>query len=205
MKSLFVAIGLLSTLFCGVGKADFMLNVSSSNSNVFEAGSGIRSVSVDITGAGSGHSTQFLTAVFNVSSAVFTSPTPGTFNTIGQIAYGNTSPQTGSSSFTTYNNGSSSILSIDFLNETNAITNGQLASFAIDTTGLTPGIYDINIGYLAAGPGNVSSVGGGFTITTPSAVPEPSSMALLGLVAAGGAAFRRFRKKAPKAKELEAV
>lgn len=35
------------------------------------------------------------------------------------------------------------------------------------------------------------------------AAPEPSSMALLGLVAFGGAAYRRLRKKAPKSNDVE--
>lgn len=37
------------------------------------------------------------------------------------------------------------------------------------------------------------------------AAPEPSSLALLGLIAAGGTAYRRFRKKATKVNEQEAA
>ena len=86
-----------------------------------------------------------------------------------------------------------------------SLSNGDiLARVSFSLSAAASGTYNINsrsISELTLGNGNpapgfnpVDGVAGTFTIT---AVPEPSSMVLVGLVVAGGAGLRRrFRKKA---------
>lgn len=72
-------------------------------------------------------------------------------------------------------------------------------SLTLNTNGVAPGTYFFNFDSLAAnnpntGPIVISGVGTAFTLV-PAAVPEPSSLALMGLATAGFAAWRRRRAR----------
>ena len=72
-------------------------------------------------------------------------------------------------------------------------------SLTLNTTGRAPGTYFFNFDSLLAnnpttGPIVITGVGTSFTLV-PTAVPEPSSLALMGLATAGFAAWRRRRAR----------
>ena len=77
-------------------------------------------------------------------------------------------------------------------------TNIAIARMFVDTQNLAPGTYDFDYSIeldgtsQSGGASTLSSLGSG--AITVSAVPEPTSMALLGLMTVGGVAYRKLRK-----------
>ena len=95
---------------------------------------------------------------------------------------------------------------IVFPNNTTAV---EIARLTLDTTGATVGTYNIALTDFFAVASNFSQINGtalsvpSYTIS-PTAIPEPSSMALVGCCAFGGYVIRRRRLKAKAKAEANA-
>lgn len=85
----------------------------------------------------------------------------------------------------------------------------EIARLTLDTTGATAGTYNIALTDFFAVASNFSQINGSalgvpsYTIS-PTSVPEPSSMALVGCCAFGGYVIRRRRLKAKAKAEVNA-
>ncbi len=172
--------------------SDVVVTVDTGN---FVADSGVQLLDIFV------HSTtplssDHLIVFFNYTDAgnAFSSPA-GVFGQNGHLGFGNLDP---ASAFVKLA-GSGSVLNLEFMPlETIPNTQTLLAQFSIDTTGLAPGFYGIGVtSVMASGDPAFTGVGGGYNVT---AVPEPGSMAVLGLLG-GAAAWKRRRSKAQKAAE----
>ncbi len=175
-----LASGLLALLAQAASAAIFV----TADNVVFQENSGIRPVDIFIRSNAS-DSSLFLSVDFQISAGTIP-VTAGEFDLNGMVGQGNI--QAPPASLFVGNGTDISTLSLDF-------TNAQLfpdvdtviARMFIDTTGLAVGVYDINVLGVASQAGG-SGVNGTFTI---SAVPEPSTFALVGLTAFSLVGIRR--------------
>lgn len=182
----------------------------------FEADTGIQQITVfanSTIGAGENIPTIgadfFLTAGSGTGTPVFNAPNAGLFggtisggpeNGLTRLGDGNINTTANASSFDRDTvDPSVGTLNLTFQNLNQTVSNAPtpLATLLINTAGLGAGTFNISVQNGFAGANNIPIANGQFIIT---AVPEPTSMALLGVVI-GGVAGRRFfrRKKAVKA------
>jgi hypothetical protein len=192
MRFLGLVLGLF--LFASQANAAIILTIGSGS---FAQDSGVQFVDV-FARSDAAELTDFLVADFNLGGASFNSPAAGTFGFAGAIGAGNLQ---GTSSFLVDGSdatGRTSNLSLDFTAPQlfpNADT--LIARLAINTNGAAAGTFNITGANFATLAGVNTVNAGSFSIIT--AVPEPTSMALVGLVfggIAGRRALKRFRKVA---------
>lgn len=174
--------------------ASFVMSIEG---NSFLPNSGAQSLSVNIQANGS-YQTDFLTAIFAVSNgADFTSP-PGTYGQPGQVGEGNLHS---ASDFATFNENANSYLSLDFLiPQAIPTTLQELATVSFSTAGLSPGVYTVSFLDISAQNGSFGQefigMPASFTITSDvTAVPEPTSFALVGLAGVGALVWHRRQIK----------
>ena len=142
----------------------------------FQLNSGVNPVDIFVR-SDAADSTLFLTADFELSAGVFP-VAAGIFDQAGMVGFGNIQAPPSSQFVSAGNN--SATLTLDFTDpQLLPAVDTVLARMFIDTSGLGEGTYNIVVTSLAA-QGPISSVNGSFTIT---AVPEPSSLCLLGVAA----------------------
>lgn len=179
----------VSVLMSCTASAAFVLSIES---DTFQQNSGVQALNVLIR-ANDAYATNFLTADFEVSGgANFTDPA-GTFGQPGQVGAGNVDP---ASAFVGQSN--QAYLSLDFTtSQTIPTTFQEIVTVSFDTTGLAPGTYDVSFLDIQAQGSGYSGTGGSFTIAA-TAVPEPTSFALVGLAGAGAYIWRRRRQVAGK-------
>lgn len=176
--------------FASQANADVILSIGS---GTFAADSGLQTINI-FARSTTAESTDFLVADFRIEAGTLGTPA-GTFGGAGFIGAGNLQ---GTSSFLR-DAGDSRVgnLSLDFTAlQALPTVDGLLATLSINTAGLAAGTYTIVGENFATLAGNNNVSNGSFTIIT--AVPEPTSMALLG-IAAGGLAVRRVWNKRRKA------
>ncbi len=150
---------------------------------VFQENSGIRPVDIFIR-SDAADSSIFLIVDFQISAGSIPS-TAGEFDLNGMVGQGNIQAPPASLFLGA---GDTSTLSLDFTNpQLFPAIDTVIARMFIDTTGLTVGVYNINVLGVASEAGG-AGVNGTFTI---SAVPEPSTFALVGLTSISLVGIRR--------------
>lgn len=200
-------LALLVVALAGVGAmADF--SVSFSNTNYSDS-EGVKYFDVFITPTGV---TPINVGGFNMhfefTNGGTWAGTPGTVTLAGMHFANNVLEVPGA--FSTYSLGHQGGFSavLDGNVQSPTVANAYAARMFVELSGLEPGTYGFNYDLELIGTGDdfdTSLVANGASNISVSAVPEPSSMALLGLMTVGGVAYRRFRKKVPAKKELEPV
>ena len=163
----------------------------------FVTDSGIRSINVFANSTlAAGESTGITIGADFVlgGGAIFNGPNAGTFGGASFLGAGNiiggiTSTFNRDDSAGNLNVGN---LNIVFVNSQNVFS-GQtpLATLLVDTTGLAAGNYTINTTFGFTQFGGIANAASSFNVT---AIPEPTSMALIG-VAIGGVFGRRVLRK----------
>jgi len=194
---------LLSLALCWAvftSSANATVILSFGNPETFVSGSGIRSINVFANSTlGAGESAISIGADFVLGGgAVFNAPNAGTFGGAGFLGAGNIQP---ASSFgrdpaqAFFNTGYLNMIFVSNQNVPSAQT--PLATLLVNTNGLAVGNYSITSTNGFFGLGNIADTSSSFNIT---AVPEPTSIALLG-VGIGGFLTRRVlrRRKAARA------
>lgn len=186
-------IGLVSLLSCQLAKADVILTASINGPSSVNVGTNII-VDVFVRSTVSGG--ELIDGIdVNVNAAT-------TNNGVGTGAAGKfvTPSQTfllGSTNFDVVGNGAGQAFSTNFQNGgiTIADTDTLYGKLTLDTTGVTAGSYFINLDQLAAnnpntGPLLISPINTSYTVTV---VPEPGSLAIMGLASCAAIAWRRRR------------
>ena len=162
----------------------------------FTADSGIQAINVFANSNAGGESAVSIGADFTLGgAAVFNTPNAGTFGGAGFLGNGNIA--LGGSSFDRDTNAgfeNTGYLNINF-NAAQQVGAAPtpLATLLVNTAGLAAGNYSINATNGFFGLGTIADATGSFTIQV-SGVPEPTSIALLG-VAIGGVFGRRMLRK----------
>ncbi len=186
MRILGLLLGL--AVICSNANAAILLSIGNNgNGGSFAAGSGPISVDVFVRSTAA-ESSQGLEVSFNLLNGGAFSPVPGAFNA-GFFGAGNI---TAAGSSFVRSNATTSVLSIEFTaSQLFPAADARIATLSIDTTGLAAGTYGISTtGFFTEAFVNTAP-GGTFSIV--SAVPEPTSIALLGVVI-GGVFGRRVLK-----------
>ena len=169
--------------------------ILSFGTGTFEQNSGVQFVDV-FARATAPETTSSFVADFTLGGARFDSPVAGTFGFAGSIGAGFLDP---ASSFTVDSiDPRVAYLNLDFATpQALPSVNTLIARLGIQTNAASLGTFNISADNVATPAGLGSAAAGSFTIIT--AVPEPTSMALVGLVFGGFAgrrAMKRFRKVA---------
>ena len=170
--------------------AGFIVNVGSTT---VAQNTPITTLAVSISGNSSGYSTGYVVADFIPSSSLTFAAVPATFQQTGQFGSG----VTGSSGFEVESGVGYLSLGFDTQQAIGLGVTENLVNLHFDTSSLAPGTYLVSVdGSSVAGSASgagFSGAGGSITITSQ-AVPEPTSMALLGLMTVGGVTYRKLRK-----------
>ena len=186
---------MLLLLFPTTAKSEFILSV---DTKTFVQGTGTQLLSIFLTtsDAAPNDFLSDLTAIFTIDQSGEFLPVAGTFSNPGMVAAGNIQPGS------TFSNQSGagfpevSILNIQFSANQTFNPGGVLAAFYIDTNAFAVGTYQIEAFSMTSNPSPAITLSdGSFTIT---AVPEPSSLVLVGLAAAGGVGYFRRRQRSKR-------
>lgn len=154
-------------------------------SGSFAPNSGVQAVDI-LVHSDAADNSLFLTADFQLAAGVFP-VAAGEFGQAGMVGVGNIQDPPASQFISAGNN--SATLSLDFTNvQPFPATDTLIGRMFIDTTGVAEGTHNIQVTSFATQVAS-SSVNGSFTIT---AVPEPSSLCLMG-IASLWALRRRIR------------
>ena len=175
-------------------KSEFILSVGT---DTFVQGTGTRLLSIFLATSDSAPNDVLsdLTVQFAISQGEF-QQVAGTFSAPGMVATGNTQPGSTFSNQSIAGLPQISILNIQFNGNQTFNPGGVLAAFFIDANALAVGKYDIEVLNVDSTPGRTITLSdGSFTIT---AVPEPSSLVLVGLAAAGGVGYFRRRQRSKR-------
>ncbi|TWU58698.1 hypothetical protein Poly51_14770 [Rubripirellula tenax] len=196
MKILSFGLGLLIAGSMLVSTASAAVVISAPASGpIFEQDSGIQSVDVFARWNGIGDPAGIaLTVDFSLGNgATFDTPSAGIFDRSGLIGNGNIISAGSSFNRDTTNPGVA-YLSIEYdLPQTFPTDDALLTTLSINTNGLAPGTYAVNIDD-AQLDGNLGVFTGGSFQIVAAAVPEPGSF--VALAAAGVALWVRRRRKA---------
>jgi hypothetical protein len=193
MRILGLLLGLV--VICSNASAEIIMTIGS---GTFNAGAG--PVSIDVfarSTAGNESALAFIADFRLATQGKFANP-PGTFGGLGFIGAGNINGP--SSSFTidpADSTNRTANLSLDFVsNQLFGSTDQRIATLSIDTTGVAAGTYNVLGLNFDTGSGGAHRVNNGsFTIT---AVPEPTSIALLSVVVGGLLGSRAMRRRMRK-------
>ena len=167
-------------------------------SGTFTAGAGPISIYVfERSTAGNESALAFIADFQLATSGTFSNP-PGTFGGLGFLGAGNINGATSSLTIDAADlTNRTANLSLDFVN--NQLVGGtdqRIATLSINTTGVAAGTYNILGLNFDTGSGGAHQVNNGsFTIT---AVPEPTSIALLSAVVCGLVGRRAMRRRKGK-------
>lgn len=190
--------------YASSAQAGYLYSISGLNSTYAAGSSGTFDIVFSVTAGSTDplNSVGGYTANFQTNGGA--ASTGLTFTAVNYVAPGPGANVSNTNFITSINGAGTRFSASNAGSPTFSLTNGDvLARVSFSLSGTASGTYVINsrsISSLTLGNGNtpsgfapVDAAAGSFTI---SAVPEPSSMVLMGLVVAGGAGLRRrFRKK----------
>jgi hypothetical protein len=178
--------------FSTASRADIIATV---DNETFAQNSGVQTVNVVFRSTNTTDTLFSFSTDFSLEAGIFDT-TPGTFGNPGDYGEGNIDEA--SEFLRDPEDLQSAVLTLEFNSaETMPIADATIARLAIDTTGVGPGTYAINIfnPFTQDGDGvdiPSTAVGGSFTI---SAVPEPTSLAVLSIGCIGSVLTRRRHRR----------